>query len=52
MYLPSPVVFNTLNWQRSGLINVYIDHDVLPLDKEFKIIDDKGRNLAAHPHQK
>lgn len=46
--VPTIAVFNTLNWQRSGLINVYIDHDVLPLDKEFKIIDDKGRNLPAH----
>ena len=34
--VPTIAVFNTLNWQRSGLINVYIDHDVLPWIKNLK----------------
>lgn len=32
-------VFNTLNWERSGLVEVFIDHEILPRDKGFRIID-------------
>ena len=32
-------VFNTLNWQRSGLIEVFIDEEILPRENEFRIID-------------
>ncbi len=46
--VPTVAVFNTLNWKRAGLITVYIDHDILPLDKEFAIRDAKGRALPAH----
>ncbi len=45
--VPTIVVFNTLNWQRSGLVEVYIDHQILPLDKEFEIIDEKGNVIDA-----
>jgi alpha-mannosidase len=27
---PSLVVYNTLNWNRSGLFTVYIDHQIIP----------------------
>lgn len=46
--VPTIAVFNTLNWKRSGLVTVYIDHDILPLDKAFVIIDENGRSLPAH----
>lgn len=46
--VPTIAVFNTLNWKRSGLVTVYIDHDILPLDKAFVIIDEKDRALPAH----
>ncbi|MBK8701943.1 MAG: glycosyl hydrolase family 38 [Saprospiraceae bacterium] len=46
--VPTIAVFNTLNWSRSGLISVYIDHDILPLDKNFTITDDKTRPVPAH----
>ena len=36
---PSIAVFNTLNWKRSGLVRVFIDHQILPTDKEFRIVD-------------
>jgi hypothetical protein len=42
---PSLLVFNTLNWERSGVFTVYIDHQMVPRDAEFRIIDGDG-NLA------
>lgn len=36
---PGLAVFNTLNWPRSGLVRVFIDHEILPPDREFKILD-------------
>lgn len=37
--VPILAVFNTLNWPRSGLVRVFIDHEILPPDREFKILD-------------
>jgi len=45
--LPTITVFNTLNWSRSGLVDVFIDHDILPLDKEFKIYGVNGKHIPA-----
>ncbi len=42
---PSILVFNTLNWKRSGLLTVYIDHQILPRYTDFTITDQAG-NLA------
>ena len=36
---PTVTVFNTLNWQRSGLVQVFIDHEILPADRDFRIVD-------------
>lgn len=46
---PTIVVYNTLNWDRSGLIKVYIDHQILPRYTSFKIQDQSGQNLKAQP---
>ena len=40
--LPTITVFNTLSWLRTGIVKVYIDHQLLPAGKSFKIIDHKG----------
>jgi hypothetical protein len=37
--VPTLAVFNTLNWPRSGLVRVFIDHQILPPDREFRILD-------------
>ena len=37
--VPTIAVFNTLNWSRSGLVNIFIDHQILPLERKFEIID-------------
>lgn len=44
---PSLVVYNTLNWAYSGIAKVYIDHQQLPADKDFEIVDEKGRVMPA-----
>ena len=40
-------VFNTLNWKRSGLVEIYIDHQVLPPGKNFRIMDSDGLEAQA-----
>jgi len=44
---PTISVFNTMNWERSGIVEVFIDNELLPRDKEFVIIDDNGNELNA-----
>lgn len=46
---PSISVFNTLNWERSGLTEVYIDHEILPPGTAFRILDSNGKDIAAQP---
>jgi alpha-mannosidase len=49
--LPSLIVFNTLNWKRSGLAMVYIDHQIVPPGKTAGIFDPEGHRLAVQPVQ-
>ena len=44
---PSIVVFNTLNWARSGLHVVYADNQVIPRERDFRILDDRDRDIPA-----
>jgi hypothetical protein len=46
---PTLAVFNSLNWKRSGLVEIYIDHQILPQGKPFTIIDNDGRQAPAQP---
>ncbi len=46
---PSMLVFNTLNWERSGLITVYIDHQIIPRGAMADVYDHDGNRLAAQP---
>jgi hypothetical protein len=46
---PSLIVFNTLNWKRSGLTTVYIDHQIVPIGKTAGIFDHDGNRLAVQP---
>ena len=45
--LPSVAVFNTLNWDYSGVAKVYIDHQILPKEKDFEIVDAAGNKVPA-----
>jgi hypothetical protein len=48
---PSLIVFNTLNWKRSGLATVYIDHQIVPRGKIAGIYDHEGNRLAVQAVQ-
>jgi hypothetical protein len=45
--VPTLVVYNTLNWARSGLFTVYVDHQILPRYKKFKLINENGGEAKA-----
>ena len=48
--VPTLAVVNTLNWPRSGLAHVFIDHQILPPDRAFRIVDvATGEAVAAQP---
>ena len=42
-------VFNTLNWSRSGMAELFLQHAVIPAGKEFTITDMEGNEM---PYQK
>ncbi|GHT24264.1 hypothetical protein FACS189430_08880 [Bacteroidia bacterium] len=44
---PTIAVFNTLNWTYSGIAQVYIDHQILPRNKAFEIVDYHGNPIPA-----
>jgi alpha-mannosidase len=44
---PCIVVFNTLNWARSGMHLLFADNQVLPKEKEFRIVDDQNRDVPV-----
>ncbi len=46
---PSLLVFNTLNWSRSGMATVYIDHQIVPRGKNAAVYDGNGTRLATQP---
>lgn len=45
--VPTICVFNSLNWPRTNVVEVYIDHEIIPPDTAFRILDDKGREVAV-----
>ncbi|MCA9417384.1 MAG: glycosyl hydrolase family 38, partial [Candidatus Omnitrophica bacterium] len=45
---PTIAVFNTLPWERSGRVDVYIGHEILPLDRQYRILDmETGKEIPA-----
>ncbi len=38
-------VINTMNWNRSGNVNLYIDHQLLPADRQFRILDPENKEV-------
>ncbi|MCX6281957.1 MAG: hypothetical protein NTU51_08335 [Bacteroidetes bacterium] len=40
-------VVNTMSWTRSGDVNLYIDHQLLPGDKQFRILDPENQEVKA-----
>ncbi|MDR2038434.1 MAG: hypothetical protein LBQ60_10980, partial [Bacteroidales bacterium] len=46
---PTVTFYNTLNWNRSGMVELYIDHEIIPHNRAFKIIDETGMELKTQP---
>ncbi len=46
---PSLIVFNPLNWKRSGMFVTYVDHQTIPRFTGFRIVDGDGNTAAAQP---
>jgi hypothetical protein len=44
---PRLLVVNTLNFQRSELLELYADNALLPYDRAFRIVDDQGQPLPV-----
>ena len=46
---PTITFYNTLNWSRSGMVELYIDHEIIPAGREFRLIDSNGNEAKAQP---
>lgn len=46
---PSLLVFNTLNWKRSGMVTLYIDHQIIPMGNTAGVFDANGKRYPAQP---
>jgi hypothetical protein len=44
---PSIAIFNPLNWSYSGIAKAYIDHQILPRNRKFEILDAQGRAIPV-----
>lgn len=44
---PSLIVFNSLNWRRSGMTVIYIDHQIIPLNSTAGIFDMNGTRVPV-----
>jgi alpha-mannosidase len=45
---PFPLIYviNSMGWDRSETVEIFIDYEILPLEKEFKIVDlDSGQEV-------
>ncbi|MEN8187875.1 MAG: glycoside hydrolase family 38 C-terminal domain-containing protein [Bacteroidota bacterium] len=47
--LPTIAVFNTLNWKRSDMVELFIESTIVPEGADFTITDSEGRKV---PYQK
>ncbi|MEN8202357.1 MAG: glycoside hydrolase family 38 C-terminal domain-containing protein [Bacteroidota bacterium] len=43
--LPTISVFNTLNWERSGLVHLFIEYGIIPGDESFTITGPDGEEV-------
>lgn len=43
--VPTITIYNTLNWERSGLVELFLLHEIVPEDKDFTITDLNGNEV-------
>ena len=46
---PTVTFYNTLNWARSGMVELYIDYEIIPNNRSFKMVDETGKELKTQP---
>jgi len=46
---PTVTFYNTLNWVRSGEVELYIDYEIIPQNRSFKLLDDTGKEWKTQP---
>ncbi|WP_300735843.1 polysaccharide lyase family protein [uncultured Alistipes sp.] len=46
---PTLTFFNPLGWERSAMTTVYIDFEVIPRDRAFRLLDEQGHALRVQP---
>ena len=42
---PVLAVFNPLAWKRKGYVDVFVDYEIVPADKPFRVVGDDGKAL-------
>ncbi len=47
--VPVITVFNPLNWHRSGVIKIYIDHEILPRDHGVMVVMEDNLPIPIQP---
>jgi len=48
---PTIAVFNTLNWQRSGLLHLFMDYELIPEGVDFTITDLEGKIIPVQIYE-
>ncbi len=49
---PAIAVFNTLNWPRSGLVDIFMGYELIPEDAKFTITDEEATNIPVQVLQR
>ncbi|SMG41323.1 glycoside hydrolase family 38 N-terminal domain-containing protein [Arenibacter troitsensis] len=44
---PSLAVFNTLNWEREGLVEIFIDHQQVVPGSKIRLVDEQGKKYPV-----
>lgn len=50
--LPTIAVFNTLNWHRSGMVNLFIEHEIIPEGVDFTITDGNEKEVPYQLYER
>ncbi len=43
--VPTVTFYNTLNWSRSGTVELFLDNEIVPRNRRFKLVDDSENEL-------
>lgn len=45
--VPTVTFYNTLNWERSGVVELFINNEIIPRNRDFKLVDAIGNELTT-----